>query len=124
MPPPSTMLFLQSPELGPPTPSPIGECVPPRFRRGRSRDTFSCGRGGEGVPIRTRVQSLWYSRYLCTLWGYVQKYKIINYNAFMVHNIQYMSATYRRAVDNIRNNMQNPGVAKQRLKNLTSLSAH
>ncbi len=33
-------------------------------------DTLACGRGdGTGIPIRTRRQSLWFSRYtVCTLW--------------------------------------------------------
>jgi hypothetical protein len=56
------MLFLQSSELGPPTPSPVGECVPSPFDSGGG-DTFARRRGG--VPIRTRVQTLWY---ICALW--------------------------------------------------------
>ncbi len=32
------------------------------------RDTLTCGRGGRGVPIPTRGQTLWYSRFVCTLW--------------------------------------------------------
>ncbi len=39
---------------------------PPRF--GSGGGTFACGRGGGGVPIRTRWQTLWYSRYICPLW--------------------------------------------------------
>jgi hypothetical protein len=44
---PSTRLFLQSSELGPPTPSLAGECVlNPLWLRGM--DTFACGRGDGG----------------------------------------------------------------------------
>ena len=62
----STRLFLQSSELGPPTPSSAGECAPPphRFRGGGY--TLGCGRR---VPIRTgdrRCDTL--ARYRCTLW--------------------------------------------------------
>jgi hypothetical protein len=100
------MPFLQSPELGPPTPSPAGECFPPlRFRSVRTHSL--AGEGVGGGPNSDESTDTVLLRYICTLWGYVQKYKIINYNAFMFHNIQYMSASYRRAVNNIRNNMQN-----------------
>ncbi len=48
----STRLFLQSPELGPPTPHPQANVTFPLWFRGM--DTFACGSGGTGVPIRTR----------------------------------------------------------------------
>jgi hypothetical protein len=49
----------------PPLPHPQASVPPPLwFRR---RDTLACGRGGGGLPIRTRGQILWYFRYLCTL---------------------------------------------------------
>jgi hypothetical protein len=49
----------------PPLPHPQAS-VPPPFGSG-GRDTLACGRGGGGLPIRTRGQTLWYFRYLCTL---------------------------------------------------------
>ncbi len=73
-----------------PTPTPADECVPLWFgggdtlARGRGgpswnegTDTMvsgahSCGRGGGRVPIRTRRQTLWYSRYICTLWAEIK----------------------------------------------------
>jgi hypothetical protein len=54
-----------------PTPSPAGECVPSLlwFRRVY---TLACERGGGGIPIPTRGQTLWYSRYryiyMCVRW--------------------------------------------------------
>jgi hypothetical protein len=57
----STKLFLQSFELGPPA------TPPPPTVSGGGRDTLACGRGGGGVPIRTRGQTLWCSRNICTL---------------------------------------------------------
>jgi hypothetical protein len=65
----SAKLFLQSSELGIPHPSHARECVPPpppSFGSG-GRGTLACGRGGGRVPIRTKGQTLWYSRYICTL---------------------------------------------------------
>jgi hypothetical protein len=62
----STRPFLQSLELGPPAPSPAGECVPSPLVPGGG-DTLACGRGGGGVLIRTRRQTLWYSRYKCNV---------------------------------------------------------
>ena len=50
--------FLQSSELGPPTPS---NCLQER---------------GWGVPVRTRGQTLWFSMYICTLW-YSQPWKSV-----------------------------------------------
>jgi hypothetical protein len=44
----SARLFLQSSELGPPTPSPAGGLCP-LFDSG-GRDTLSCGTGGGGSP--------------------------------------------------------------------------
>jgi hypothetical protein len=62
-------LFLQSSELGlSPTPSPAGLCAPPPLFGSVWRDTLSCGRGGWRVLIPSRGQTLWYSRYICTLW--------------------------------------------------------
>jgi hypothetical protein len=52
-------LLLQSSELGPLTRK---QMYPPlRFLGG----THSCGRLGGRVPIRTRGQTQWYSRYIC-----------------------------------------------------------
>ncbi len=47
------------PELG------VYECAPPSWFKG---GTHSFVGEGVGVPIRTRGQTLWYSRYICTLW--------------------------------------------------------
>ena len=47
-----------------PTPSPAGEVVaPPLWFQGGN----TLGGEGVGVPIRTRGQTLWYSRYICTV---------------------------------------------------------
>ncbi len=55
--------FSRRPNWDSPTPSPAGENVSPPLVPGG--DTLSCGRGrGGGVPIRTRRQTLWYSRYI------------------------------------------------------------
>ncbi len=62
----SARLLLRSSELEPPTPSPAGGCVPSPFGWG---EPLACGRGGGGVPIRTKGQTLSYSRYMCTLWA-------------------------------------------------------
>ncbi len=61
--------FSRPPPLCPPPPP----LVPPPTRRRWSvhpppfgsggRDTLACGRGDGGVPIRTKEQTLWYSRY-------------------------------------------------------------
>jgi len=45
-----------------PTPSPAGVCAP-RGPLVPGGGTLAGGRGGGGVPIRTRGQTLWYSRY-------------------------------------------------------------
>jgi hypothetical protein len=60
-------VFLQSSELGPPAPSPAGECDHPPF--GSGGGTYACGRGaGElGVPMPTRGKTRSYSKYICTL---------------------------------------------------------
>ncbi len=64
----SAGIFLRSSELGPLIPSPASECVPLPlwFRGGHTR----LREKGWGVPIRTRGQTLWYSRFfvyvLCT----------------------------------------------------------
>jgi hypothetical protein len=55
--------FSSRPNGDPPTPSTAGECVPLPLIPGGN--TIPRERGG-GVPIRTRGQTLWYSRYLCT----------------------------------------------------------
>ncbi len=65
-------LFLQSSELGPPTPSPAGLYVPPPFGSGGG-DTLACGCGrrGEGSQLGQRERNWrncgtpWYR---CTLW--------------------------------------------------------
>jgi hypothetical protein len=65
----SAKLFLQSYELGLPhllTP----QASLPSLWLGGGRVgwyTLACGRGGGAVPISTRGQTLWYSRYICTL---------------------------------------------------------
>jgi hypothetical protein len=53
--------FSSRPNCDSPTPSHAGECAPPPLLF-RGRDTLACGRGGKGSPIRTRGQTLWYSR--------------------------------------------------------------
>jgi hypothetical protein len=60
--------FSNRPNCDSPTPSHAGECVPPLF--GSGGDTLACGRAGWewGVPIRTRRQTLWNSRFICALW--------------------------------------------------------
>jgi|688.fasta_scaffold233583_1 hypothetical protein len=59
-----------------PTPSPAGECAPRRWSGGRC--TFTCGRGDGGVPIPTRRHTLWFSRYLFTLWSLSFRFLRIN----------------------------------------------
>ncbi len=59
----STRLFLLSYELGP---SHASECVLSPFGSGGGTQ-LACVRV-DGIPIRTRGQTLWYSRYICTLW--------------------------------------------------------
>jgi hypothetical protein len=66
----SARLFLQPSELGPPlTPSPTGECHIPLLVPGWGY-TLPCGGVEVGIPIRTRGQTLWYSRYICNLCYY------------------------------------------------------
>jgi hypothetical protein len=57
-------LFSSRPHWNSPTPSPAGECVPPPF--GWGGGTLARGRVVGGVPIQTRGQTLWYSRYIYT----------------------------------------------------------
>jgi hypothetical protein len=47
--------------IGSPAPSPSSKCCPPPlwFQGG---GTLACGSGGGGEPIRTKGQTLWYSR--------------------------------------------------------------
>ncbi len=66
------LLFLQSSEFGTPPPphtqASVDGTPPPLWFRG---GIPACGRGGGGGPIRTRGQTLWYSRYIgtvCTFW--------------------------------------------------------
>jgi hypothetical protein len=47
--------------LGPPTPSPASECVPPLLVSGSGVSPSRAGEG-VGIPIRTRGQTQWYSR--------------------------------------------------------------
>ncbi len=56
----SAKLFLQSSELGLPIPttSHAGGCVSPPPPPVPGRGILACGRGGGGVPLRTRVQTL------------------------------------------------------------------
>ncbi len=59
------VFFFSRPNRDSPTPSPAGECVLPSFGSGGGGVIHTnCGRGGWGVPIPTRGQTLWYSRYL------------------------------------------------------------
>jgi hypothetical protein len=48
--------FFQSSELGPPTPSPAGECAPHLWFRGKGHTGLR--ERGRGVPIQTRGQTL------------------------------------------------------------------
>jgi hypothetical protein len=52
----STWIFLQSSELGPPTPSPAGEVAPSPLVPGGAYSLV--GEGVGGVPTRTRGQTL------------------------------------------------------------------
>ncbi len=55
----------------PPPPHPQASVSPPPLvpnRGGDRGNTLACERRGGRVPIRTRGQTLWYSRYVCTLW--------------------------------------------------------
>ncbi len=54
-------LSLQSFELAPPAPSPASKCCPPLWFQGGG--THSLAGSGRGKPIRTKGQTLWYSRY-------------------------------------------------------------
>jgi hypothetical protein len=57
----------------PPTPLPAGEFFPPPLVPGGGTQ-LACGREGGGVPIRTRVQTLWYfSFYVLCGFGHVRK---------------------------------------------------
>ncbi len=61
----STRLFLQSSESGPP-PHPLRRVCPlPLWFRGGG--IHSLAGEGQGVPIQTRGQTLWYSRYIYVL---------------------------------------------------------
>ncbi len=67
--------FSSRPNWDSPTPTHGGECVPHPplvlfFWGGGS--TLACGRGGGGVPIRTKGHTLWYS--LCILWRWLLLY--------------------------------------------------
>ncbi len=58
----STKLSLQSSDSGHPR-----RRVPPLWFR---REAHSLAGEGVGVPIPTRGQTVWYSRYICTLWAH------------------------------------------------------
>jgi hypothetical protein len=58
----SARFFSSRPNWDPPPPHPEASVSPLRFRGGHTRLRES----GWGVPIRTRGQTLWYSRYVCT----------------------------------------------------------
>ncbi len=59
----------------PPLPQPLTSVFPPPPLVPRG-GTHSLGeRGWGGVPIRTRGQTLWYSRYICTLWAEMSCFK-------------------------------------------------
>jgi hypothetical protein len=49
----------------PPTPSPVGECALSLVRGGGAQSLT--GKGVGGVPVSTRGQTHWYSRYISTL---------------------------------------------------------
>ncbi len=53
-------------------------CTPPPPFGSGGGEIFACGRGGGGVPIRTRGQTLWYSRYIFTLKGQPSRTPILN----------------------------------------------
>jgi hypothetical protein len=53
----SARLFLQSSELGLPHPLAHRQVCPPLWLQGR--ETLAGGRGGGGVSIQTRGQTLW-----------------------------------------------------------------
>ncbi len=57
----SARLSVQSSESGPPTPLTASECCPPPLWV-QGGDTIACG-GGDGDPIPTKGQTLWYSMY-------------------------------------------------------------
>jgi hypothetical protein len=61
----SAKLFFQSRPNWDPHSLPRRPVCPP-FGSGGG-DILACGRGGWGVPMRMRGQTLWYSRYICTL---------------------------------------------------------
>jgi hypothetical protein len=63
----SAKLFLKSSALGPPNPSPTGECAPPSSA---GRGTFAGERGVGRVPIPTRGHTLWYSVHIYVLCGW------------------------------------------------------
>ncbi len=54
-------------KIGTPPPLPQASVSPPPWLQGGG-DTHGCGRGGGEVPIRTKGQTLWYSREIRTLW--------------------------------------------------------
>ncbi len=61
--------LFSSSELGL-TPSPAGECMcsPFLWLEGGGEGRTRLRKRGGGFPIPTRGQTLWYSRYICTLW--------------------------------------------------------
>ncbi len=63
----SAKTFLQSSELGLPHPLIRRRVCPPLVPGGEGAQSLA-GEGG-GVPIPTRGQILWYSRYICPLWA-------------------------------------------------------
>ncbi len=52
------------------SPSPAGECVLPSFGLGGDTNSLREMGWGGGVPIQTRGQTLWYSRYLPVIYMY------------------------------------------------------
>ncbi len=65
----SAKLFLQLSELGLHRPFTRRRVCTSLVVPGEGLTRWGRGGGGGGVPKRTRGQTLWYSRYICTLWS-------------------------------------------------------
>jgi hypothetical protein len=84
-----------------PIPSPASKCVPPRNQKGW--DTLACWWGDGGVRIRTRAQTLWYSRYN---YMYSVQYRVrLSSPLAMLENLRELSCcldTSRQALNTVR----------------------